>query len=189
MTLASTLAWEPAMRVLPKVMPIPDDVAAWADDWAEINMDMSEEGSFLSKHGPDILLPAPINLYGGAAPVGAHVDTTFGENEARFMIWGLVLTSPEGELVANPGTPDEIRAPLSRGTVYALDPSVEHEVVCPRGHIAFAATWGVDPVEAFGSMEEFGILAMCLAAREQRHCPDGVRFVERALGMKEGELS
>lgn len=177
------------MIVLPKVMPIPDDVAAWADGWAELNIDMSEEGSFLSKHGPDMLLPAPVSLYGGAAPVGAHVDTTFGEGEPRFMIWGLVLTSPEGELVTNPGTPDELRMPLSKGTVYALDPSVEHEVVSPRGHIAFAATWGIDPVAAFGTMEMFGILAMGLAAREQVHCPDPVRFVERVLGMKEGELS
>ena len=189
MTLASTPTSGPAMHVLPRVMPIPDEVAAWAECWAELNADLSEEGSFLSKHGPDILLPAPINLYGGAAPVGAHVDTEFRKDEARFMIWGLVLTSPEGELVANPGKANETRAPLSRGTVYALDPSVEHEVVCPRGHIAFAATWGIDPSVAFESMEKFGIFAMCLAAREQRNCPDGVRFVERVLGMKDGELS
>ena len=177
-----------AMRILPKLMPIPDEVAAWASDWAEINVDMSEEGTFLSKHGPDMLLPAPINLYGGAAPVGTHVDTD-SPNDPRFMIWGLVITSPEGELIVNPGTDDEIRAPLSRGTVYELDPSVPHEVVCARGHIAFAATWGIDAAAAFGSLERFGVVAMCLAAREHALCPDGVRFVERTFGMEEGELS
>lgn len=178
----------PAMRVLPKLMPIPDEVATWASDWAEINVDMSEEGSFLSQHGPDILLPAPINLYGGAAPVGVHVDTD-SPDDPGFRIWGVVLTSPQGELVVNPGTDRELRAPLSQGTVYELDPSVPHEVVCPRGHIAFAATWGIDAEAAFGSLEEFGVVAMCLAAREHARCPDGVRFVERTLGMKEGELS
>ncbi len=176
------------LLVMEERRTIPCQIVAWASEWAELNVDMNDESSFLCSHGPDDLLPMRLNLNGGMAPVGEHVDTVPSE-AGRFPVWGLLLACPEGELVVRGTDGTERRRRIGTGSVYCLDPSMPHRVECTHGAIAFVGTWGVDPADAFGSLESFAEKAMLLAIREHACCPDSTTFVERSLNLEPGELS
>lgn len=167
------------------MVEMPENVRAWAWEWAPLVLEINDESLYLSGgHRRDTGMP--LALYGGQSPIVSHVDRTVEEldGEPNTPVWGLILACPQCRLVWDEGS-----APLTPGSVYRIDPLRRHAVEGESGPISFLANFDRDPRTLFADASSFGLYALEIAIALHRSEPDPIRFVERQTGASPGEYS